>query len=134
MLHEAAYVYSVFGQSYHFGSTWGLKDIPDIEGYTYLDLLDPESEFYDPDYSIEDYREEVGESSGQGRWMTFDTQLDNFAVAMKVNGKPLVLDNSFPYSVVKTNRGDYCIVDNVMVDAYRLESWLRSQYTTSLPR
>lgn len=132
VLHEDAYVYSVFGQAYHFGSTWGLKDIPDIEGYTYLDLLDPESEFYDPDYSIEDYREEVGDSSGQGRWLTFDTKLYNFAVAMKVNGKPLALSNRIPYSVVKSNRGDFCYVDGMLVEYYRLENWFRSQYDTNL--
>lgn len=125
ILHEDVYVYSVFSPSLYFGTSWGLNE-------DQVDILDPESEDYDADYDIEDYRESVGDSRGQGRWLTFDTKLKKFGVAVKVNGHSVALDSRLPFSVLRTSSGNFVAIDGMMVEAYYLERAFRSQFKTEL--
>ena len=60
-----------------------------------VDLLDPTSYRYYENYSMDDYRSlpylyyyRGFRSPLEGKWLTFKTPADSFAVSLKVNGKP----------------------------------------------
>lgn len=102
------YPISVFNLSPTYGTYFGYESYSMGQGkYLYVDESSPNSDYYDPDYDIYDYKGVAfTEDRGiyyvnEGRWVTFTSETDDFAIALNVDDLPLVLDADPPFTMVQ---------------------------------
>ena len=121
---ERCYEYSVFNLSTTYGSTFGYGIAYDNRGHkVYANLANPGSDYYDPTYTREDYiGAAYSEDRGiyylnEGKWVTFHSEDDDFAIALNVDQVPVILDDTPPYPIVVEGNsqgmgGEYYLLAN----------------------
>lgn len=93
-----------------FGTYWGLERrlftnaITGKTTSTEYDRLNPESQYYKPDYTVDDYRDTTYTAFAQGgsykafecKWVSFKANTDDFAIALNVDGAVTYIDTLWP--------------------------------------
>ena len=93
-----------------FGTYWGLERrlftnaITGKTTSTEYDRLNPASQYYKPDYTVDDYRDTTYTAFAQGgsykafecKWVSFKANTDDFAIALNVDGAVTYIDTIWP--------------------------------------
>lgn len=93
-----------------FGTYWGLERrlftnaITGKTTSTEYDRLNPASQYYKPDYTVDDYRDTAYTAFAQGgsykafecKWVSFKANTDDFAIALNVDGAVTYIDTLWP--------------------------------------
>ena len=93
-----------------FGTYWGLERrlftnaITGKTTSTEYDRLNPASQYYKPDYTVDDYRDTTYTAFAQGgsykafecKWVSFKANTDDFAIALNVDGAVTYIDTLWP--------------------------------------
>lgn len=99
-----------FNLGTRFGTYWGLERrlftnaITGKTTSTEYDRLNPASQYYKPDYTVDDYRDTTYTAFAQGgsykafecKWVSFKANTDDFAIALNVDGAVTYIDTLWP--------------------------------------